>query len=460
MKFSNSFFKGVVTSFIISLSITTNAQECITWNDLPNKEDLVKSHVIYRSFMKEGKLDEAFSHWETVYKAAPMADGQRAFHYSDGREIYMNKFKNTNDPALKKEYSDKVLELYDQEINCFKQVSFVSGRKAYDMFYTFRSPAEDIYKNLKRSLDEGGNAAEYIIFTPLGYVMTTLFKEGKLPAEEIVAVVDKVASITEHNLANNKQYGQYYEESRVGMVAGLRPIEADIFDCDYFKKNLLPTFDVANDTLERVRYIYSTLISKGGCDKEDPELSALVARFSELTEIENARILAEHEANNPMSAAKRLTDEGKFNEALQKIEEALNEDVDADTKAQIYYYKAFVLGRKLNQYSASRTAALKAAESKPNWGAPYIFIGDLYVLSSRSCSDDDIKQRIVIIAAIDKYTQAKNIDAESAAEAQKKINTYNASLPEKGEAFMQGYTEGQRVNTGCWVGETVTLRFK
>lgn len=460
MKFSNSFFRGVMTSFIISLSITINAQECISWNDLSDKEELIKSHVIYRSLVKEGKLDEAFSHWEIVYKAAPMADGQRAFHYSDGREIYMNKFKNTNDPALKKEYSNKILELYDQEIKCYKQVAYVSGRKAYDMFYTFRSPAEDIYKDLKTSLDKGGNSAEYILFAPLGYVMTTLFKEGKLSAEEIVSVVDKVSSVTEYNLANNKEYGQYYEDSRVAMVTGLRPIEADIFDCNYFKKNLLPTFDVVNDTLERVRYIYSSLVTKGGCDKEDPELANLVARFTELTEIENARILAEHEANNPMSAAKRLTDEGKFNEAIKRIDEALKEDLDADTKAQIYYFKAFVLGRKLNQYSAARAAALKAAENKPNWGAPYIFIGDLYVLSSSSCSDDDIKQRIVIIAAIDKYLYAKNIDAASSAEAQKKINTYNASLPEKGEAFMQGFSEGQKVSTGCWVAETVSLRFK
>lgn len=460
MKFSDSILKGVITSFIISLTITINAQDCISWNELPEKEELIKSHVIYRSLLKEGKLDEAFPHWEKVYQAAPMADGQRAFHYTDGREIYLDRFNKTDDPALKKEYSNKILALYDEEIKCYKQVAFLSGRKAFDMFYTFKSPAEDIYKNLKRSLDEGGNSAEYIIFTPLGYVMTTLYKDGKLSGEEIVSVVDKVNSITEYNLANNKEYGQYYEDSRVAMATGLRPIEAEIFDCNYFKKNLLPTFDAVNDSLDKVRYIYSSLVVKGGCDKEDPELAPLVARFTELTEIENARILAEHEANNPISAAKRLTEEGKYNEAIKKIEETLQGDLDKETKAQVYYFKAFILGRKMNQYSAARTAALKAAENKPNWGAPYLFIGDLYVLSSRSCSDDDMKQRLVIIAAIDKYTYAKNIDSDSYAEAQKKINTYNASLPDKGEAFMQGYTEGQKINTGCWVGETVSLRFK
>jgi hypothetical protein len=45
------------------------------------------------------------------------------------------------------------------------------------------------------------------------------------------------------------------------------------------------------------------------------------------------------------------------------------------------------------------------------------------------------------------------------AEASKKISLYGASIPPKDEAHMRGIAEGVRVSTGCWIGETVTLRY-
>jgi len=58
-----------------------------------------------------------------------------------------------------------------------------------------------------------------------------------------------------------------------------------------------------------------------------------------------------------------------------------------------------------------------------------------------------------------KYAQARNLDGEVSAEASKKISLYSASIPPKDEAHMRGMTEGARVSTGCWIGETVSLRY-
>jgi imidazolonepropionase-like amidohydrolase len=44
-------------------------------------------------------------------------------------------------------------------------------------------------------------------------------------------------------------------------------------------------------------------------------------------------------------------------------------------------------------------------------------------------------------------------------EASKKISLYSASIPPKDEAHMRGIAEGARVSTGCWIGETVSLRY-
>ncbi len=452
---------GFILMFVLLLgnAVQVEAQNCTAWTSLPNKDEIVQAHVLYRGFLKDSNWDEAFKYWETAYNAAPAADGQRAFHFSDGRILYMNKYKEETDEAKKKEYVDIILKLYDEEIECYKNVGFTAGRKAYDMFYTFNSPAEDVYAELKKSLDAGGNASEYIIFAPFGTVMTQLFEAGKLNKEEIIKNVEKLDAIAEHNIKNNADYGQYYADSQASMSAALRPIENQVFDCDYLKKVVLPKYTANPDDLDNVKFVYSRLIN-GGCDKNDPGLAEISAKFEALTAAENEKIMAEYEAKNPAAAARRLYEDGKFKEAIEKFDEALEADIDNDTKAQILFSKASIQGRKLNQYSAARSTAYEAAKLKSGWGAPYMLIGDLYASSSRSCSSEDIKQRIVIIAAIDMYQKAKSVDGEVAADAQKKINLYTASLPDKGEAFMQGYEEGQKVNTGCWIGETVTLRFK
>ena len=120
---------------------------------------------------------------------------------------------------------------------------------------------------------------------------------------------------------------------------------------------------------------------------------------------------------------------------------------------------ASIEGRKLGQKSKARADAYQAAKLRSGWGKPYMLIGDLYAKSSRSCGDA-FDARLVILAAIDKWAHAKSIDPSVAAEANKKINSYKKSYPDKGEAHMRGLHAGQPVKVKCWIGETVKLRVK
>jgi hypothetical protein len=83
----------------------------------------------------------------------------------------------------------------------------------------------------------------------------------------------------------------------------------------------------------------------------------------------------------------------------------------------------------------------------------------LYASSARRCGDD-WNQRLAILAAIDKYSYAKSIDPEVADEARKRIGKYNQSRPEKAEGFSRSIKEGASASVGCWIGETVKVRFK
>ena len=88
-----------------------------------------------------------------------------------------------------------------------------------------------------------------------------------------------------------------------------------------------------------------------------------------------------------------------------------------------------------------------------------MLIADLYATSASKCGDD-WNQRLAVLAAIEMYQRAKSIDPGVAEDANKKIGRYMAARPDKQEGFMRGVSEGQKATVGCWIGESVTVKFK
>ena len=95
---------------------------------------------------------------------------------------------------------------------------------------------------------------------------------------------------------------------------------------------------------------------------------------------------------------------------------------------------------------------------RPNWGEPYILIGDLYASSGSICEGRD--SELAALPALDKYAQAKAVDPASAAEAQERINKYSNYLPTKTYLFERTMNEGDPYTFNCWIGETTILRGK
>ena len=88
-----------------------------------------------------------------------------------------------------------------------------------------------------------------------------------------------------------------------------------------------------------------------------------------------------------------------------------------------------------------------------------MLIGDMYGSSARSCGDS-WNQRLAILAAMEKYRYAKSIDSEVADDANSRLSKYAASMPSIEDGFQRGIKEGQTVTVGCWIGESVKVRYK
>ena len=470
----NIFKKITTTTLLMGIAIMATAQ-CETWVGSPNETEASDAHSIYRQALKTKDYEIAFENWQTAYKYAPAADGKRDYHFVDGAALYLEKFKNESDAAKKDEYKNLGIGLMDAAIACYeagtinfkscgdnkecytRKIGYLEGRKAFDMFYTYNTKYSQTLEALKASVEKSGNSAEYIVFDPYASIIVYNFGKDLVTKEEARRVIEELNAIADHNIANNADFGAYYQQAKDAMNAKFATIESDVFDCDYFIEKLKPQYDANPDDIETIKTVYATL-KKQNCDPDKPFVKELDSKWQKYVAVENAKIQAEFEANNPAVAAKKLYDSGDFEGAISKYKEAIVSEGDSEKKASYLFSIASIQFRKLKQYGAARKTALEAASNKANWGRPYMLIGDMYATGARSCGDA-WNQRLAILAAIDKYGYAKSIDPSAADDASKRISKYSSSKPSIEDGFSRGIKEGATVTVGCWIGEKVKVRY-
>ncbi|NNE28075.1 MAG: hypothetical protein HKN16_00460 [Saprospiraceae bacterium] len=441
------------------LASTSSLAQCGKFTDTAKESEALEAHVLYRDQVKLGNLDGAYENWKKAYELAPAADGKRASHYQDGRQIMIHKMASASG-AEKEEMMATVMRLYEEELTCYGKDGASASIKAYqgfDMFYELESPYLEVEKVLKSSVSEAGNKAEYFIFLPYAYVVVDLFNEGNMSKEDARWVYKTLNDAADYQVANGSDLAEDYKQAKIDVAEVFEAIEDGIFDCDYFKNKLIPEYQAAPNDSEVIQRVYNKLV-QSGCDQGSADMQEMKGKFENMMAAENARRQAEYEKNNPASVARRFYENGDYSGAIGKYEEALAKSTDPAEKAEIYMGMASIQGRNLGSPGKGRQLALKAADLKPNWGKPYMLIGDLYAKGARSCGDA-FNQRLAILAAVDKYAYAKSIDPNVASDANKRMSSYRSSRPDKETAFMMGHKEGSRIKVGCWIGETVVLRF-
>jgi hypothetical protein len=464
-------------SFVLSLLalpvlLTSLSAQCETWIGKPQQDEAEGAHSIYRQALKNENYQLALENWRIAYNIAPAADGRRDYHFTDGAKLYKWLYKQTKDANLKKSYRDSAMMMFDGAAECYKnqsinlakcsdqacydkKVGYILGRKVYEMYYTYNMPRNLIFENAKRSIELAGNDTEYIVFEPMAAALVAGYKKGTISADEVRIHHGLLKQIASDHIANDPSYGQYYDSSISSVNRKISEIEDEVYDCDYFLDKLVPQLDKYPDSASLIKEVYETLLEQG-CDTSRQEMQNLKEPYEKYMVEYREMVRRELAKTNPGIAARLLYEEGKYQEAIDKYKEAIAATEEADKLADYYFSMASIQGRKLKRYSDARKNALKAAQYRSEWGQPYLLIGDLY--ASSKCGDA-WNQRLTILAAIDKYQYARSIDPESKEAANRRIGRYNNSKPLQSEGFMRGFEKGDKVKVGCWIGETVSLRF-
>ena len=208
-------------------------------------------------------------------------------------------------------------------------------------------------------------------------------------------------------------------------------------NCEEIKKYYGEDYTL-NPTLAEAKKI-NTLLQQKGCTKD--ELFIVTNDFISEQEPSAKRFaFAAYMAQNDKDYAR----------AYQKFEKALELET-SDSLKSAYYFSMAQIKFIDKDFPTARKHARASIASKSNAPA-YGLIGDLYMSSGNLCkSDDPLQARSIYIAAYNQYKAAGN---------SAKMTEAKQYFPELREIFERGKKEGDEINTGCWIGETVKLTKK
>lgn len=427
----------LLTAIVIALSISSASAQttskygadsiaCITNMSLSNE------------YFKQQNYADAIEPWRLVFTNCPAASKRT---YLNGATMYENLITNEKNEVTKSKLIDTLMMIYDQRIKYFNEEGFVLSRKGLALYDYAPDKKMEIKNILKKSIELEGTKSGPVALYKYFQVNTELYTQKAITKEDVIDVYDQVSELIEANLEGPDSAN--YDKSRMNVETFFGPFAS----CEDLVNIYAPRLKATPDNVALLRKIVN-LFSKKGCND--------AAIYSEAAEKLHK---IEPTSKAALSLARMYNAKNSTSKANAFYNEAVDLESDNIKKASILVeYSDFAM-RGLKNYAQARTYAQRAAAIRPDWGRPWMLIGDIYFSSSTTCSDE-FNGASVFWAATDKYQKAKSVDGSVAEEANRKIAANTKYYPKQEDVFFVGMKEGDSYTVKCWINETTTIRVR
>ena len=409
---------------------------------------------LFTPYAKAGNYKDAYEFWYQAYKECP---GAHKDIYLYGVRIMDWKINTEQDPTKKAALIDELMQVYDTRVKYFGNdkrygKDWIVSNKAGDYIRLLGEKADPnvYYAWLGEVINEFGEKTEakglslYMQASHMQLLADPNFKstylDDYLKCSKFIS-----AQLAAAQAANNEKEVKNLTAYKSAIDGGFA--NSGAADCETLQNMYAPKVEAAKGNLEALKEIVS-LLRRVRCQ----EIEAFYSAASYLYELEPS-------ADAALGIAKQAVKANDYDKAIKYFEEAANMETDAVSKAEDYYLIGVLLFEQ-NNMSKARQYCQKAIETNPDYGAPYILIGNMYAASAKSVyPDDPVLMKVVYYAAINKFEKARQVDQNVAEDAAKLISTYRQHLPSSEEIFMHPDIEkGKSFKIGGWIGETVTVQ--
>jgi tetratricopeptide (TPR) repeat protein len=269
------------------------------------------------------------------------------------------------------------------------------------------------------------------------------YKTEEMSKEEVVDLYTRLFGIVNSNIEGGSKYADKFEASLANMTANLSGTVTKT--CEDVLEYFGPKYEANPDEALMQDLIYKLLLSKKCTDLPIFE------------EILTKRVESDPTPKSAYALGLKMKEKNKYNDAVKYLKLA-TELEEVDTVKADYMLALASAYKSQGASSSARAKALEAASLRPEWGDPYIFLGDLYAASARSCADEKLGPGVVYWVAVDMYIKARSVDAQAAERANSRIGKYSASFPDNETLFFNQMKEGDSYTVGCWIQRSTTMR--
>jgi len=423
----------LLTLSALLLAGMAQAQDGWNWPADPAQEAKARElNAAYTDYMKSDQFVEATKPLNWLLVNAPELNESL---YINGVTVYKGAADATADATQKVVYQDSVISLYSKRGELYKNEAKWIENKAYYGYQFYKTdkeklkvPITDFEKaqELNGAISPGLTAA-YFDLVRRNYLMNKAYQP-----EQVLAIYDKITAQLDKAAAEGKDV-----TSPKGQVEQLL-VAMELIDCDFIENTMGPKLaaDPTNEALADQIFKYSVQYK---CYSSKSFLAALELIHAKKPTFSTSQVIA-----------MRYMQEGASEKALPMLEQSLSLAENNAQKAEVNMELAKINGSE-GRKSQARTYAREAAsldESKIS--DAYTLIGNLYMNSSNDCrgGESRAKDYSIYIAAYNAYQRAGD---------SKGMSNARARFPSKEELFTEGLAVGSSINTGCWIGETVSL---
>lgn len=434
------------------------------WISLVSFSFIISTHIINAQISDPGskpqEAKERYARSEDEYKAKNYKGAKNDLDwllanapkiskniYIRSIKVYEEILKDVKEDPRKSILQDSMMTILDLRIqNYGEEVKIMDndkGRFAY-VFYSRKAEKHEMLFDLyQKILELKSNDVSTYNVQYLFRVAAELKKAKKRELDDVklLELHEKLSKICEINI--KKETEKVYWEAVKKDLDGVLENTIGEMDCELIKKQYGEKIKAnPKDTLlaRKVQGLMQRASKKNKECFKDKMLEDIYKMFAkEYPNFNNCKAIAYWNANND-------NDE----EYMKWMGEAFKYGGTSLEKADLIMAQARKKA-KAGSYAEARSLAYQAIQTdKSLAGKAYKFVGDLYMASGGTCvgaNKTPCDRKAIYVAAYNMYMKAG--DAGSAARA-------SQYFPTKTEKFTHS-CGGTTVNTGGWVGETVTI---
>lgn len=408
------------------------AQGTWNWPEDPQKEARAREYnAAYNDYLNSGDYVAATRPLNWLLTNAP--DLNEAL-YINGVKVYDGAAKEVEDEKQTRVYQDSVIAIYNKRGELFNNEDKWIENKAYYAYNYYKGDRERVAEaaeEFEKAYEIHGTltyslAPAYFDLVYRNYAYKNYTADQVLDRLTMVSEILDKAEERGENVANQRAT---VEQLVVAM---------ELIDCDFIENKLGPRLQADPNNMQLAQQVFQYSVRY--------KCTGTAAFTSALEMIDND----DPTFSTSQVRGMRYYQNKEFGRAIELYEKALTLATTDEQRGEVHFDIAKA-HTNLNRKSQARASAQKAAElNREKASDAWTLIGNLYMQSSQECrgGQSRVKDQSIFIAAYDAFRRAGDNTGMANARAR---------FPSKEELFTEGFQVGETVNTGCWIGETVTL---